>query len=198
MLALCLTKRKRHILGLFIIVLVIAGGIAVAADATGDMMLWYRQPAKQWVEALPVGNGRLGAMIFGGIKEERLQLNEISLWSGGPQDSDNPEALAALPEIRRLLFEEKYAEANALTNRKLKCKGPGSRGGRYGSYQTLGDLKLKFDGPGQADEYRRELDLNSAVVRVSYRQGDATFTREVFSSAADNVLVVALKLRQTG
>ena len=121
----------------------------MADDPAGDMVLWYRQPAKQWVEALPVGNGRLGAMVFGGIKDERLQLNEDSLWSGGPQDSDNPEALAALPEIRRLLFEGKYAEANALTNKKLKCKGPGSGGARYGSYQTLGDLTLKFDGPGR-------------------------------------------------
>jgi alpha-L-fucosidase 2 len=162
------------------------------------MVLWYRQPAKRWVEALPVGNGRLGAMIFGGIKEERLQLNEDSLWSGGPQDSDNPEALAALPEIRRLLFAGKYAEANDLTNKKLKCKGPGSRGGRYGTYQTLGDLTLKFDGTGEADEYRRQLDLDSAVVRVRYRQGDATFTREVFSSAADQALVVHLSCDKPG
>ena len=127
-----------------------------------------------------------------------MQFNEISLWSGGPQDSDNPDALAALPEIRRLLFEGKYAEANALTNKKLKCKGPGSGGGRYGTYQTLGDLTLKFDGPGQADEYRRQLDLDSAVVRVQYRQGEATFTREVFSSAADQVLVVRLSCDKPG
>ncbi len=101
--------------------------IGTVPDQTADdLVLWYRQPAKQWVEALPVGNGRLGCMVFGGIKEERLQLNEDSLWSGSPQDSDNPEALAALAEIRRLLFAEKYAEANSLTNRKMICKGPGS------------------------------------------------------------------------
>jgi alpha-L-fucosidase 2 len=191
-------KINRRVFGLFIIAWAIADGFAFAADSAGDMALWYRQPAKQWIEALPVGNGRLGAMVFGGIKDERLQLNEDSLWSGGPQDSDNPDALAALPEIRRLLFEGKYAEANALTNKKLKCKGPGSGGGRYGSYQTLGDLALKFDGPGQADEYRRQLDLDSAVVRVSYRQGDATFTREVFSSAADQVLVVRVSCDKPG
>jgi alpha-L-fucosidase 2 len=193
-----LIKSKLHLFGFLIIVTTIAGDFAFADDSAGDMALWYRQPAKQWVEALPVGNGRLGAMVFGGIKDEHLQLNEDSLWSGSPQDSDNPDSLAALPEIRRLLFEGKYAEANALTNKKLKCKGPGSRSGRYGTYQTLGDLKLKFDGPAQADEYRRELDLDKAVVRVRYRQGDATFTREVFSSAADQVLVVRLSCDKPG
>ncbi len=163
-----LLKRMRHVFEFLIVVLAVAGGFAFAGDSADDMVLWYRQPAKQWIEALPVGNGRLGAMVFGGIKDERLQLNEDSLWSGGPQQSDNPDALAALPEIRRLLFEGKYAEANDLTGKKMKCKGPGSRGDRYGSYQTLGDLTLKFDGPAQADEYRRQLDLDSAVARVHY------------------------------
>lgn len=193
-----LIGKRRRLFEYLIVIMAVGDAFAVAGDSADDMLLWYRQPAKQWVEALPVGNGRLGAMVFGGIKDERLQLNEDSLWSGGPQDSDNPEALAALPEIRRLLFDGKYAEANALTNKKLKCKGPGGSGGRYGSYQTLGDLTLKFDGPGQADEYRRQLDLDSAVVRVCYRQGDATFTREVFSSAADQVLVVRLGCDKPG
>ena len=193
-----LVKKMRHYFGLLVIAFAFAEGIAFAEDSANDLVLWYRQPAKQWVEALPIGNGRLGCMVFGGIKDERLQLNEDSLWSGSPQDSDNPEALAALPEIRRLLFEGKYAEANSLANRTLICKGPGSRQGAYGSYQTLGDLKLQFDGPDKADDYRRQLDLDTAMVRVSYRQGDATFTREVFSSAADQVLVVRLTLRQAG
>jgi alpha-L-fucosidase 2 len=193
-----LIKRMRHLFELLVIAMAIAGGLAFAEDSANDLMLWYRQPAKQWVEALPIGNGRLGCMVFGGIKDERLQLNEDSLWSGSPQDSDNPKALAALPEIRRLLFEEKYAEANSLTNRTLICKGPGSKQGEYGSYQTLGDLKLQFDGPDKADDYRRQLDLDSAIVRVSYRQGDATFTREVFSSASDQVLVVRLSCDKPG
>ena len=168
-----------------------------------DLKLWYRQPAKEWTEALPVGNGRLGAMVFGGVDKERLQLNEVSLWSGSPQDADNPEALAALHEVRKLIFEGKYAEASAIANRKLVCKGAGSRsasatGSLYGSYQTLGDLTLTLDGSGQSSDYRRELDLDAATATVSYRQGDAMFRREIFSSAADQALVVRLTCDKPG
>lgn len=136
-----------------------------------ELTLWYRQPAKQWVEALPVGNGRLGGMMFGGAPQERIQLNEDSLWSGAPQDADNPEALKALPEIRRLLFEGKYVEAQNLTYQKLvyKGKGSGHAGGAklpYGSYETLGDLKLTFEGHDSFTEYRRELDLDIAGARA--------------------------------
>src|SRR5258706_594665 len=113
------------------------------------LKLWYQQPAKNWNEALPVGNGRIGAMIFDGVNAERLQLNEDSLWSGAPQDADNSEALEALPEIRKLLFDGKYEEAEKLANRTLVCVGRGSANGRpgrapYGSYQMLGDLMLEF------------------------------------------------------
>jgi len=177
-----------------------------AAQESGywaGLKLWYRQPAKEWTEALPVGNGRLGAMVFGGVDKERLQLNEVSLWSGSPQDADNPEALAALHEVRKLIFEGKYAEASAIANRKLVCKGAGSRrasatGSLYGSYQTLGDLTLTFESAGQNSDYRRELDLDTATATVSYRQGDATFQREVFSSATDQVLVVRLTCDKPG
>src|SRR6187455_2720154 len=116
--------------------------LAMACGAQGEdaLTIWYRQPAMAWNEAAPIGNGRIGAMIFGGVSSERLQLNEDSLWSGGPGDDDNPEALQALPQIRELLFAGKYAEAQKLANRKLICKGPGSGQGRgarirYGSYQ---------------------------------------------------------------
>jgi alpha-L-fucosidase 2 len=203
------------ILGLLFVILFILDSRASGAEKASDLVLWYRQPAKQWTEALPLGNGRLGCMVFGGINEERLQLNEQSLWSGSPQDSDNPDALPALDESRRLLFEGKYAEANALVNKKLVCKKPGSGSGAYGSYQTLGDLKLKFgDCPNfrasengtvpfsapenEAGDYRRQLDLDSAVVKVSYRQGDATFTREVFCSAPDQVMVMRLTCDKPG
>src|ERR1041384_2945954 len=90
---------------------------------TNSLVLWYRQPAKNWNEALPIGNGRLGAMIFGGVNLERLQLNEDSLWSGAPQDADNPAALEALPKIRELLFDGKYSEAEQLAKTNLVCKG---------------------------------------------------------------------------
>ncbi len=160
-------------------------------------VLWYRQPAKVWTEALPVGNGRLGAMVFGGVEKERLQLNEVSLWSGSPQDADNPEALAALHEVRKLIFEGKYTEANRIAVKNLVCKGAGSRrgsgvGSLYGSYQTLGDLTLTFDNAGEVSDYRRELDLDTATATVTYRQGDATFRREVFSSADAQIIAVRL------
>ena len=146
--------------------------VADEDESWAKLKLWYRQPAKQWTEALPVGNGRLGAMVFGGVDKERLQLNEKSLWSGSPQDGDNPEALAALHEVRRLIFEGKYAEANAIANKKLVCKGAGStqcvghRESLYGSYQSLGDLTLVFDGTGQISDYRRELDLDTAIAKT--------------------------------
>jgi len=172
-------------------------------DPQSDLKLWYDEPAKEWTQALPVGNGRLGAMVFGGVDKERLQLNEVSLWSGSPQDGDNPDALAALHEVRKLIFEGKYAEASAIANRRLVCKGAGSRrasatGSLYGSYQMLGDLTLTFDGTGETSHYRRELDLDTAISTVSYHQGDAAFRREVFSSAADQVLIVRLTCDKPG
>ena len=91
-------------------------------ESVSDLKLWYSQPADKWVEALPVGNGRQGAMIFGGVQRERIQLNETSLWAGGPHDYDNPEALEALPEIRRLVFEGKTKEAAELADKKFMSK----------------------------------------------------------------------------
>jgi alpha-L-fucosidase 2 len=166
----------------------LALGVGLAA-ARAELVLWYQRPAdttqrhptngwsnsRGWVEALPVGNGRLGAMIYGGVGDERLQLNEDSVWSGRPQDADNPDALQHLPEIRRLLFEGRYADAQKLTYEKLVCRGPGTCGGAaatcdFGCYQTLGDLELHFEGAGPVVEYRRELDLETAVARVAYRR----------------------------
>jgi alpha-L-fucosidase 2 len=167
-------------------------------DSATHMTLWYGQPAATWEEALPVGNGQLGAMVFGGVATERLQLNEKSLWSGGPADTDNPEALPALPRIRELLFAGKYAEAQELTEKTQVCRGRGSNDGRaprsdFGCYQTLGDLCLDFAGlPTWVDEYRRELRLDDGCVRVAFRAGGVSYAREVFASARDGVLVVRL------
>ena len=115
-------------------------------DFTGEapppaepLSLWYRRPAPDWTEALPVGNGRLGAMVFGGVERERLQLNEDTLWAGGPYDPDNTNALAALPEARRLIFEGKYAEAQKLASQKMMAKPL-----RQMPYETVGDLFLNF------------------------------------------------------
>jgi alpha-L-fucosidase 2 len=157
--------------------------VAPAAAAT----LWYRQPASQWDHALPIGNGRLGAMIFGSVNRERIQLNEESLWMGSRQERDNPDALANLPEVRRLLFAGSPVEAYALAEQTQM-----GRPSRLQSYQTLGDLRLAFDHEAPIDEYRRELDLDTAIVRVSYRAGDVRLTREIFASHPDQVLVVRI------
>ncbi|MBP7053223.1 MAG: glycoside hydrolase family 95 protein [Phycisphaerae bacterium] len=200
-------SQKRYAWFLCAAAMIAIGADLASADDDSDpwanLKLWYRQPAKEWTEALPVGNGRLGAMAFGGVEKDRLQLNEVSLWSGSPQDADNPEALAAMREIRQLIFDGKYVQANALANRTLICKGRGSGSGAgakcpYGCYQTLGDLSLVFDGLAGATDYRRELSLDTAIATVTFRQGDATFTRQVFSSAADQVLVVRLTCDKPG
>lgn len=157
--------------------------------------LWYHQPAKEWEEALPIGNGRLGAMVFGGIADERIQFNEESLWSGEAQDADNPKALSVLEDIRQLLFAGDYVAAQKMTHQNLLCKGVGTNlakgaNAKYGCYQTFGDLHLAFAASGNVTNYRRELDLNDALVRVTYSIGELNYKREYFVSGPDQVLVV--------
>ncbi|MDQ5980910.1 MAG: alpha-L-fucosidase 2, partial [Verrucomicrobiota bacterium] len=164
------------------------------------------EPATHFTQSSPLGNGRLGAMLFGGVTEERIVLNESGMWSGSPQEADRADAAEALPEIRRLLLEGKNAEAEKLVNERFTCAGRGSGRGRgathpYGSYQLLGDLKLKFVHAG-ADQpftdYRRELDLGEAVARLSYTQAGVRFTREGFVSAPDEVFVLRLTADKPG
>jgi alpha-L-fucosidase 2 len=150
----------------------------------GYLKLWYRQPAPQWDHAMPIGNGRLGAMVFGNINRERIQLNEETLWMGRPQERDNPEALKHLSEVRRLLFAGQPQEASAIAERYLMGQPQ-----RLQSYQTLGDLRLNFDHDVPTSAYRRELDLDTATVKVSYRAGDVDLTREIFASHPDQVIV---------
>lgn len=160
----------------------------------GALTLWYTRPATNWErEALPLGNGRLGAMVFGGPARERLQLNEDSLWAGGPRDCNNPEARAALPEVRRLLFAGRPVEAMKLAGEKMMGRPMTLR-----PYQSLGDLRLEFPGHEAAQDYRRELDLDTAVARVRYRVGEVTYTREVFVSHPDQVLVLRLTASAPG
>ena len=171
----------------------LASGVAAAsvsfARAFQDdfLLLWYDKPAAEWTEALPVGNGRLGAMVFGGPATERLQLNEDTLYAGSPYDPNNPEALKALPEARRLIFEGKYKEAHDLVGEKMMAKPI-----KQMPYEPVGDLKLSFEGHDNFTNYRRQLDLNTAVATVSYKVGPTTFTREVFASPVDQVIVVKL------
>ena len=153
-------------------------------------VLWYRKSAKVWEEALPLGNGRLGAMIFGGVADERIQLNENTLWDGYPLDPNNPEGRKALPEIQRLLFEDKNNEAVKLAESTMMGNPKGVK-----SYQSLGELW--FDTPElAANDYIRSLDLSTAVSTVKYNTNGVNFTREYFASAPDNVIVVRITTDQ--
>ena len=157
-----------------------------------DLKLWYAQPAETWTDALPLGNGRLGAMLFGGLPEERLALSELTLWAGGPHDYDNPAALDALPEIRRLVFAGEYLKAQALADEIFMGLPV-----KQMPYQTAGDLRVTFP-DGSVTDYRRELDLETAIARVVYTAEGVTYTREAFISALDQLLVLRLTADRPG
>ena len=165
----------------------------VSASSGRQNVLWYRQPAATWNEALPLGNGRLGAMVFGGVHSERIQLNEDTVWAGERRDRNNPEGAKNLAEIRRLLFAGKAREAEVLAERTIISVPK-----RMPQYQPLGDLLLRFDGQGEAREYARELDLDAGLARVSYQSGGVLFTREIFSSAVDQVVAIRLTADKPG
>ncbi|MBZ0293813.1 MAG: glycoside hydrolase family 95 protein, partial [Anaerolineae bacterium] len=164
-----------------------------AAAPESSLTLWYRQPAVDWNSALPVGNGRLGGMVFGGVNHERIQLNEDTIWSGGPIDIHNPEALENLDAIRQALFSGNISAANRLGFYKFIARPI-----KLEPYQPLGDLWLDMGHHDVVSSYRRELDLDSGVARVSYRANDVNYTREIFSSAPAQALVVRLTCDQPG
>jgi len=159
----------------------------LCAETKQPLVLWYVKPAAAWNEALPIGNGRLGAMVFGGVNAEHLQLNEDTVWAGEKRDRNNPEGAKNLPEVKRLLLAGKPKEAEALADRTIIATPR-----RMPQYQTLGDLDLRFSGQDKFADYRRELDLDTGIVRISYKSGDTRYTREVFVSPADQVIVVRL------
>ena len=171
-------------------------------DNDVSMAYYFDEPASMWEETFPLGNGRIGLMPDGGIEKETYVLNEISLWSGSKQDTDNPDARESLPEIRRLLFAGKNDEAQELMYKTFVCKGEGSgRGGGYakpyGAYQLFGNMVINYtypDGASVSDisGYRRELQLDNALATVSYKLGDITYNRESFTSFASDLGVVRL------
>ncbi len=162
-------------------IVLLALGVLHAEDR-----IWYRQPANTWFEALPIGNGRLGAMVFGGVVEERLQLNDDTVWAGKRMDRINPDGRAAVQRTRALLAEGKLKEAEEASQAIL------AKPVRMPPYQPLGDLKIHFVHQGQPTSYARELSLDTAVARTIYRIGDTTYTREVFASYPASAIVIRL------
>ena len=166
------------------------GAWADPPDAERPLRLSFRRPASRWVEALPVGNGRLGAMVFGGIDHERLQLNEDTLWSGGPKDWDNPKAKAVLPEIRQLVKDGQYVQADLLAKQMM---GPYTQ-----SFLPMADLDIVFEHGDVARDYERELDLQTAVAQVRYRVGTVRYRRETIASRPDQAIVLRLACDRPG
>lgn len=166
------------------------------------LTLWYTQPAQQWEETIPLGNGKIGMMPDGGIREETIVLNDITLWSGSPQDANNYEAHKYLPQIRQLLREGKNDEAQKLVDAHFICKGPGSGGKQWGCFQTMGTLHLAYDyGEEAVDEptdYRRQLDLNNAYSTTAFSMAGTRYSREYFTSFGNDVGVIRLRADQSG
>ncbi|MDW7695866.1 glycoside hydrolase family 95 protein [Flammeovirgaceae bacterium SG7u.111] len=162
-------------------------------DQPSSLKLWYDAPAANWNEALPIGNGRLGAMVFGIPDQENIQLNEETLWSGGPHRNDNPEAKEVLEEIRQLLFDGKYKEAHDLANANIISKISHGM-----NYETVGNLRLNFEGHANYSDYYRELDIENAVAKTSYTVDGVVYTREVFTSFTDQVLIIRLTASEKG
>lgn len=167
--------------------------IGNASAPVEPLSLWYRQPAEKWTDALPVGNGRIGAMVFGGINRERLQLNEDTLWGGGPYDPVNPQARAALPAVRQLVFADQYREAAKLINAKVISRPVGQM-----PYETAGDLILTLPELTKVENYRRDLNLDTALATVEYTVNGTHFIRQVFASPADQVIVVRFTADKKG
>lgn len=172
-----------------VVILLLFAAKAVSAQ---ELKLWYSHAAKNWTEALPVGNSHLGAMVYGGTAREELQLNEETFWAGSPYDNNNPQALNVLPEVRALIFAGKNSEAQQLVDKNFLTKRHGM------SYLTLGSLYIDFEGHEKATAYYRDLDLENATATIRYTFGGTTFTRTVYSSFVDNVIIVNIKASRNG
>src|ERR1022692_3836392 len=163
------------------------------AQEDNALKLWYRQAAAQWGQALPLGNGRLAAMVFGDVRKEHLQLNEDTVWSGHKHDRSNPEASESVPEIRRLLEQGHPAEAQALADRTMI-----SIPRALPVYETLGDLWLDFGEMPESSGYRRELNLDTGIASVQYTAGGVRYTREILASAPCHCIVGRLTADRPG
>ena len=178
------------------ILTVLAAGAAVVSAASkpqGELVLWYDKPAAKWEEALPVGNGHLGAMIFGGLPKERIQFNEHTVWTGKPHDYSHKGAVKYLPEIRKLLFEGKQKQAEDLAGKEFM-----SQPIRQKAYQPCGDLHIETPGAQAGDGYRRWLDLDTGIATTEWNEAGATLRRETFASHPANLIVTRVSSNQPG
>ena len=209
-----------HLLNTFPIIpiLFLSATVGVVAEANTEprnpasTTLWYETPGVNFTQGLPLGNGRLGIMILGGTADERIVLNEESMWNGSPSDDNRPDAHQNLPKIRELLLAGKNSEAEELVNQTFTCQGAGSGHGKrpdgksygrgsqvpFGCYQTLGNLRLKHGIPGEVSDYRRSLDLSTGVATVSFQQDGTSFSREYFVSEPDQVGIIRCRADQRG
>ncbi|MBB6635719.1 glycoside hydrolase family 95 protein [Cohnella thailandensis] len=163
-------------------------------NLSAETLMYFEEPANDWNSALPVGNGRLGGMVFGTVEEELIQFNEDTVWYGGPRNRVNPDALAHLPEVRRLVFEGKLKEAHRLAEAALSATPRSER-----HYLTAGNLVLCFDHPeDEVSHYRRELDLEKAIASAAYEIGGVKYRREVFCSFPDQAMVIRLEADRPG
>ncbi len=174
---------------IFIMAVALCACLTMAAD---ELKLWYSRPAYNWTDALPIGNSKLGAMVFGGPACEEIQLNEETFWSGGPHNNLNPEGKEHLDEIRSLIFQDKPMEAQKIIDRKYATRTNGMK------YLTLGSLKINFKGHEQPSEYYRDLNIGKAVTTTRYKVGDVTYTRTAFASLADDVIIMHIEADRNG
>ncbi|MFB0497032.1 alpha-L-fucosidase 2 [Mucilaginibacter sp. OAE612] len=188
-----------------LLITVMITGITTFTHAqTKQLKLWYKQPAQRWEETLALGNGRLGMMPDGGITNEKVVLNDITMWSGSSQDANNYEAYKKLPEIRSLLAAGKNVEAQAIIDKSFVCTGKGSGGVPFGCFQMLGDLNLSYQYKGvegqdvKYDNYKRELSLNNALAKTTYQVNGVTYKREYFTSFGNDVDVIKLSADKPG
>lgn len=177
------------------IALITAPNDLYAEQADPDLTLWYTKPAAQWEEHIPLGNGKMGMMPDGNVHHETITLNDITLWSGSPQDANNYQANQYLPEIRDLLLTGSNELAQELINQHFICKGPGSGGGQWGCFQTMGDLRIDYDLDNNENisQYRRQLDVQSAKAETSFQIGDTHYTREYFTSFNNDAGFIRIK-----
>jgi alpha-L-fucosidase 2 len=179
---------------IYVIGIVLFFGISLSAQQTDDLKLWYKNPAGAvWENALPIGNGFQGAMVYGNIEKEIFQLNESTVWSGSPNRNDNPDSKESLGEIRKLIFQGEYKKAEKLINENIITKKSHGQ-----MFQPVGNLELSFSDQNIFTNYYRELDIEKAVAKTHYKVGDVTYTREAFTSFPDRVLVIRLSADKPG